>query len=434
MTTILIFLVVLGVLVVVHELGHFGVAKLAKVRVLEFGVGFPPRIFSVRRGDTIYSLNLLPLGGFVRMLGEEDASHPESLARRSAPVRLAVLAAGSGMNALLPVLLFAIVFMLPQDVTVTDVAVLSVADGSPAQAAGVEPGDLITHADGRAIDNSADLQAAVQRRLDADTVWVVDRAGATLELHVAEARIDPPEGQGATGITLGDGLVAVASVAPGSPAERVGLRPDDLFLRTGNWQVLGAGDPQAALESWAEATPGEPAPIVVLRDGGLTSLTVAPEPGALDGLAVSVRPTERRSEPVWRAVPLSFRQIWDVLLIFRNEISRWIAGASSIQLSGPVGIAQITGEVASAGLSPLIMWTALLSINLAIVNLLPIPALDGGRITFVLLELARGGRRLAPEKERVVHAIGFALLISAIVAISIGDIQRLLSGGSVFGG
>ena len=121
----------------------------------------------------------------------------------------------------------------------------------------------------------------------------------------------------------------------------------------------------------------------------------------------------------------SFVQIGDILLLFRNEVSRWIAGSSSIQVSGPIGIAQITGDVAESGISPLILWTALLSINLAIINLIPFPALDGGRIAFVLVEIVRGGRRLAPEKERLVHAAGFVLLIAAIFAISVNDLQRL---------
>ncbi len=434
MSGILSFVVVLLFLVVVHELGHFTVAKLAKVRVLEFGVGFPPRVFSRQWGDTTYSLNLLPLGGFVRMVGEEDPTDPASLARRSAPVRLAVLVAGSAMNAILPLLLFTIVFMLPQDAIVTRVAVLDVASDSPAERAGVQPGDVITRADGRRLDNSFDLQAAVQRRLGADTTWTVERQGRSLELHIAEARVDPPEGQGATGITLADGRVTVASVAGGSRAGQAGLEAGDLFLRVGSRGVVGDGDAQAALDAWNEGSPGEPVPIIVLRDGTLTSLEAEPEAGALDGLTVAVRPTERRSEPVWRAVPMSFRQTWDVLVIFRNEISRIIAGASSVDLVGPVGIARITSEIAGAGLSPLIQWTALLSINLAIVNILPIPALDGGRIMFVLIELARGGRRLSPERERIAHLVGFAVLISAIVAISIGDIRRVIGGESVFGG
>ena len=422
------------VLVVVHELGHFTVAKLAGVRVLEFGVGFPPRVLSRRWGDTTYSLNLVPLGGFVRMVGEEDPTDPASLARRSAPVRLAVLAAGSAMNALLPLVLYTIVFLLPQDAIVTDVAVLDVAAGSPAERAGVEPGDVITHADGRRLDNSFDLQAAVQRRLGADTTWTVERRGRSLELQIAQARVDPPEGQGATGITFADGRVTVASVAGGSRAGQAGLETGDLLLNVGRRGVFDEGHTQAALDAWIEGSPGEPLPIVVLRGGALTSLTAAPEAGALDGLAVDVRPTERRSEPVWRAVPMSVRETWDLLVIFRNVISQIIAGATSIDLVGPIGIVRIASEVSEAGLSPWIQLTALLSINLAIVNMLPIPALDGGRFMFVLIELARGGRRLAPDKERIAHAVGFAILISAILAISIGDIRRLVSGESVFGG
>ncbi|MCH7656151.1 MAG: RIP metalloprotease RseP [Chloroflexi bacterium] len=433
MNGILSFVVILLVLVIVHELGHFTVAKLAKVKVLEFGVGFPPRIFSRQWGDTTYSLNLFPIGGFVRMVGEEDPTDPASLAGRSAAVRLAVMAAGSAMNALLPLLLFTVVFMLPQDAIVTRVAVLEVAPGSPAEGAGVAPGDVITHADGRRLDNSFELQAAVQRRLGADTTWTIDRGGRTIEIRIAEARIAPPEGQGATGILLADGRITVASVASGSPASRAGLLPGDLLLRVGRSGVVSDGATQAALDAWIEETPGEPVPIIVLRGGTLTTLTAEPEAGALGGLTLDVRPTEPRSEPVWRAVPMSFRQTWDVLVIFRNEISRIAAGASSLDLVGPVGIAQITTEIAGAGLGSLITWTALLSINLAIVNMLPIPALDGGRIMFVLIELARGGRRLAPEKERIAHMVGFAILISAIVAVSIGDIQRLISGGSPFG-
>ena len=433
MNGILSFVVILLVLVIVHELGHFTVAKLAKVKVLEFGVGFPPRVFSRQWGDTVYSLNLFPIGGFVRMVGEEDPTDPASLAGRSAAVRLAVMAAGSAMNALLPLLLFTVVFMLPQDAIVTRVAVLEVAPGSPAEGAGVAPGDVITHADGRRLDNSFELQAAVQRRLGADTTWTIDRGGRTIEIRIAEARIAPPEGQGATGILLADGRITVASVASGSPASRAGLLPGDLLLRVGRSGVVSDGATQAALDAWIEETPGEPVPIIVLRGGTLTTLTAEPEAGALGGLTLDVRPTEPRSEPVWRAVPMSFRQTWDVLVIFRNEISRIAAGASSLDLVGPVGIAQITTEIAGAGLGSLITWTALLSINLAIVNMLPIPALDGGRIMFVLIELARGGRRLAPEKERIAHMVGFAILISAIVAVSIGDIQRLISGGSPFG-
>ncbi len=431
--TILIFIVVLGVLVIAHELGHFTVAKLSKVKVLEFGVGYPPRIFGITRGDTTYSLNLLPLGGFVRMLGEEDPDGPESFASKSAWRRLAVLGAGPAMNALLPVILLTIVFMLPQPVRVTDAAVLEVAPGSPAEAAGVLAGDIVRTADGRQIDNSADLQTAIQLRLGADMVWIVERQGRLVELRIPEARVAPPPGQGAVGILLTDGRLTVTDVAPGSTAAQIGLREGDLLLRVGSSRVLNEGDPEEVVAGELEADPGAPVNVDVLRSAGIASLELPPGLGGLDGLTVSERPEDPRSQGPLRALGSSIRQMWEILVLFRNEVSRWVAGSGGIQVAGPVGIAQITGDVARAGLSPLIMWTALLSINLAIVNLLPIPALDGGRILFVLVELARGGRRLAPSKERVVHLVGFAVLIGAIIAVSVNDIQRLLTGGSVLG-
>ena len=129
------------------------------------------------------------------------------------------------------------------------------------------------------------------------------------------------------------------------------------------------------------------------------------------------------------AVPAAFDQLWAILVTFRNEIGRLISGSAPLEFAGPVGIAQITSRVADAGLASLVTWAALLSINLAIINILPLPALDGGRITFVLVELARGGRRIAPEKERLVHLVGFAFLMALILLVTANDIQRLFSGG-----
>lgn len=425
--TILLFLVVLGSLIIVHELGHFAAAKLARVQVLEFGIGMPPRIFGFTRGGTTYSLNILPFGGFVRMLGEEDPTAPASFAGKSAWQRLVILGAGSAMNAVLPVVLLTGVFMIPQPVPVTDVAVLSVAPGSPAEQAGVEAGDLVRSADDRRIDNSSDLLMAINLRLGADTAWTVERRGRFVALRIPDVRVDPPEGQGAVGIFLTDARLTVASVAFGSTAERSGLLPGDLLLQIGDRRVLNEDSPQSALAFTIEASPGDPVPVEVLRGGRIVTLELLPDDDALDGLTVLAYPEETRSMGPLAAFRASFTQIGEILLLFRNEVSRWIAGASSIQVAGPIGIAQMTGDVAESGISPLILWTALLSINLAVINLIPFPALDGGRIAFVLVELLRGGRRLAPEKERFVHAAGFALLIAAIVMISVNDIQRLFA-------
>lgn len=435
--TILLFIAVLGFLVTMHELGHFTVAKLAKVRVLEFGVGLPPRVFGFTRGGTLYSINLLPIGGFVRMLGEEDPSAPDSFAAKPAWQRLAILAAGPAMNAILPVILLAGVFMLPQSVPVTDVAVTSVAPGSPAAQAGVLSGDLVQSADGRRVRTSADLVTAINVRLGADTRWIVSRDGRLVELHIAEARVAPPPGQGAVGVSLADSSLSVAGVSPGSPAARSGLQAGDLILGAGGRRVLSEEDLRAALADPAEEPQDALAPdtttgtVTALRGGEVVTLEPPPGAGALDGLTLTAKPDERQALGPIAALGAGLGRIADILLLLRNEASRWIAGTASIEVAGPIGIAQITGDVARIGVNPLITWTALLSLNLAVVNLLPIPALDGGRIAFVLVEMARGGRRLAPQKERFVHAVGFALLIGLIVAVSVNDVRRLLSGWSI---
>ncbi|MEX2599683.1 MAG: RIP metalloprotease RseP [Dehalococcoidia bacterium] len=443
MTTVLIFLAVLGFLVVMHELGHFVTAKLAKVKVLEFGVGFPPRLFGFTRGETTYTINALPLGGFVRMLGEEDPTDPRSFARQRPLTRLGILAAGAGVNAILPVFLLTAVFMLPQQVTVSDVTVMDVAPGSPAAEAGVQPGDFIREAQGDPLDNSTDLVSAIQARLGADMTWTIERQGESMEVRIPEVRADPPEGEGSTGIRLTDARLTLTDVTSGSTAADFGLMPGDRLLGVTNGgtgpdeifaRVLSESDFSTAVTAIREEEPDANIQAMVWRDGDIVSLAVPAAVDELSGVSVEALPEESRSQPIWQAVPSSIGQMWEILVVFRNEIGRMITGGGGLDIAGPVGIAQITGEIAGAGLSPLIMWTALLSINLAIINILPIPALDGGRITFVLLELIRGGRRLAPEKEQLVHLVGFALLITLIVVISINDIQRLLGGGSVTGG
>jgi regulator of sigma E protease len=442
MTTILIFLGVLGFLVIVHELGHLTVAKLRGVQVLEFGLGYPPRLFGFRYRDTDYTLNLLPLGGFVRMLGEdnaEDPDDPRAFVNKGPFTRLAILAAGATMNAILPVFLLTIALLIPQDIVVTDVVVTKVAPNAPAEQAGIQPGDVIREVDGRKIDNSTVLQQAIQVRLGAESTWLVERDTAQRQVRLVP-QIETPWGAGATGIQIANARVSVQSVAFGSLAGSNGLRPgDELVLiepidgGVGH-QVIEASDVAVALEASLLDSRGQGVQVLVLRDGALVTLALPDDPRALSGATLVERPIESRSEPIWRAFPLAFLRMGDILISFRNELSRILAGAGDFTIAGPVGIAQITGEVANAGISPLITWTALLSINLAIVNLLPIPALDGGRIVFVLLELARGGRRLAPEKEQLVHLVGFGVLIGAILLVSVQDIRRIIGGGNPLGG
>jgi regulator of sigma E protease len=428
-----VFIGVLLFLVIFHELGHFTVAKLSGIKVLEFGVGIPPKAFGIWRGETEYTVNWLPLGGFVKMQGEEDPGDPRSFAAQSAWKRLAVLVAGPGMNAILPIVLLTIALMIPHNVTLTDVVVVYVVPDSPAEDAGVQVGDIIQFAQGHEVLNSNSVHAAIGARLGADMDVIVQRGDTRVELNIADLRINPPPGQGATGTTLTNARVTVASVAPGSTAEALGLRAGDLFLRVQDSMILNDGAAAAVIAASLATDPAQPVRVEVLRSGSYLELAFEPALAELTGYTVDVRPEVRQSENLFDAVPGAFRQLGDILTTVRNEIGRMISGSTGLQLAGPLGIAQITGEVLDAGLAPLVTWAALLSINLAIVNILPLPALDGGRITFVLLELIRGGRRIAPDKERLVHLVGFGMLMFAILLVTANDIKRLISGGSVFG-
>lgn len=346
------FVLILLALVIIHELGHFITAKLAGVEVLEFGIGLPPKVWGKKFGETEYTINALPLGGFVRLVGEEDPEAPRSLAGKPRWVRLIVLGSGGVMNLVLPIFLFAIAFMIPQEVSIGRPVVGFIEPDSPAAEAGLQTGDVIYEAGGRETKNVNDLSRMIRLNLGDDVDLLVKRGSEFVELD-ARARWSPPDGQGPLGIRIG---------------------PQYPFTET-EWY--------------------------------------AP----------------------WEAIPKGFQETIDTVVLARNQIESWFRGGGETDgpaLSGPVGIAQATGEVVDeAGWLVLIEFAALLSLNLGIVNLLPLPMLDGGRIAFVVLEILRRGKRISPEKEGLVHLIGFALMISLVVFITYFDILRIISGDSI---
>ena len=347
--TVIAFLGILAVLIIAHEFGHYITAKAAGVTVEEVGIGFPPRLLSFKGGGTIYSLNAIPLGGFVKMVGEEDSKVAGSLASKSIPARLLTLSAGSLMNLLLPLLLFSVAFMVPHNIVYGQVQVDEVAANSPAARAGIAAGDSILEINGKQVNSVGDVQRGIQLNLGQAVSLLIQHTDDTVEEVRAVPRWQPPEGEGAIG-------VAVRTVSP----------------------------------------------------------TVV-----------------RQSYPFWQAIPMGVRECIDTFVLFKNGIISMIIGSVPRILAGPVGIAQLTGEVAQAGFSPLLEFAAFLSINLAIINLLPLPALDGGRIAFVLLEAVRRGKRVSARVEGMIHMAGFAMLITFLVLITYQDIIRIVSGESL---
>lgn len=348
--TLISFLVVISVLIFVHELGHFVTAKLSKIHVMEFAMGFPPRLLHVKRGETTYSLNALPLGGYVKMAGEEDPTAPRSLAGKPAPIRAIVIGAGATMNAVLAVVLFAVVAMIPKDIVSGDVTVVEVFPNSPAAAAGIQADDVIRGVNGETVRNSGDLTYQLRLRMGAEAKIEVERAGQMVQGTVVP-RWRPPAGEGATGIVI----------------------------RTDNVQI--------------------------------------------------VKDSESFFPAMWSGV----RRSGETMVLVKNEVTEWIAGTVEPSVTGPIGIAQLTGEVAGLGFIPLLELGALLSLNLAVMNILPLPALDGGRLFFLLIEVLRGGKRIPARKEALVHLAGFVILIGGVLIVSYFDIMRIARGDSLIG-
>ena len=379
------FLLLLIPLVLIHEFGHFLAAKAFGIKVLEFGFGFPPRVKGLawKRGETEYSINWLPIGGFVRLLGEEDPGDPRSLAAAARWKRLTVMFAGVLMNGVLAVVLLAIGFMIPRERDLSMAQVNQVAAGSPASEAeitgtmrdgkeaaqGIQPGDIILEAAGREVRNTSELIYANRLNLGEWQTWVINRGGTTLTARVY-ARWHPPAGQGPTGITVG------------APTTCSGVDESDNATNCN------------------------------LRYPFTESVASMP----------------------WEAFPKAMTSLVETLVLTKNEIQARIGGAGGASgdnqplFTGPVGIAEQTGQVVKEqGWRPLIEMGALLSLNLGIFNALPLPMLDGGRMFLVVVEIIRGGRRIAPEKEALVHLTGFALLMLSVLVITFFDIARLVS-------
>lgn len=372
MLTIIIFALVLGLLVFVHELGHFLEARRNGIKAEEFGFGFPPRLIGAVWNDerkkydiitgnrevasphTVYSLNWIPLGGFVRIKGENaDHGHePDSFAVRPAGTRIRVLAAGVIMNFLFAWFLYTIIFSIgmPQQIEPEDrgkfpgerVRITQVLKNTPAEHMGLELNDAVISVGGTSVQTAQDIIAAIRDRKGVETSVVVERGKETLSL-TGTPRVDYPEGEGALGVALVE--TAVVSYP------------------------------------WYQA----------VSEGALTTVRMA----------------------------------WAILEALGKMIGMLvgIGERTTLDLTGPVGIVYLTKQMSDMGFVYLLWFAALLSVNLGIFNILPIPALDGGRILFVLIEKVKGSP-VGHEVENRIHQIGFLLLLLLMLFVTIRDFSQ----------
>ena len=352
---IITFIIVLGLLVFVHELGHFMTARRFGIKVEEFGFGFPPRIWGIQKGETLYSINWIPLGGFVKIHGEqgEDKQSTESFAGKPAWKRIIVLSAGVLMNFAFAFLLYTVGFTigLPQTLSDEDAASMKLAaapvvisqimDDSPASRAGLKVGDQITSVESVAVSSIAQAQDVLRQRQDQPTAVMIQRGATTLDLTIT-----PQQLSGSDHPIIGVGL------------SRVGI------VRYPVW------------------------------------------------------------EAVWRGLQATVTMIIAILLAFLGLLRNLFAsGSVGSDVAGPIGVAVMTNQVVNLGWAYVITFAAALSINLGIINILPFPALDGGRILFVLIEKIKGSA-VSEKVEGTVHNIGFGLLLLLMAVVTFHDVLR----------
>ncbi|WP_396627095.1 RIP metalloprotease RseP [Luteitalea sp.] len=431
MTNLWAFLFVLGVLVFVHELGHFLLARWNGVRVLTFSLGFGPKLLKVVRGGTEYCISAIPLGGYVKMAGEtpDDPRQgaPDEFLSKTKWQRFQILIAGPLMNLLLAVGLMTFVIWNgatePAYEQRTPV-VGRVLPGSPAEKAGIRAGDVILAFADKDVTTWQGLQMRVVPRANREVPIVISRDGQRQQLTVV------PEAQ--TKYEIGDLGISpsvhpeVVQVQPGSAAEAAGLKPKDVIVSFNGTDTTGFTLQQMIGEISKRA--GQPVTLGVVRDGARIEVSATPrDQGGVGRLGINLSPFETvTTQPGFvQAIGLSLKQNWEwTAMIGEMLAGLFTAETSPKQLMGPLGIAEVAGGAASIGWAALFGTMAMVSLNLGLLNLMPIPILDGGHITILAIEgLARRDFSMR-VKERMLMA-GFAVLMLLMVTVIYNDLSRV---------
>ena len=430
MTTLLSFAFVLGVLVFVHELGHFLAAKRVGIKVLKFQLGFNPTIISFRRGDTEYGIGALPLGGYVKMAGESPeeprSGRSDEFLSKTKWQRFQVLIMGPVMNLLLAVVVTAFVLYKGAEVPIYEdqpAVIGAVAAASPAEKAGIQVGDRITSVAGHRVDAWKDFFIAIGTRANREITIGLIRNGAEMARQVtptpaADSRFEI----GDIGV-FPDVHPRVPGVNRGEPGDRAGIKPGDVIAAVNGKTITFRSQLMDAIATHPE----QPVTISVLRDGRSLSIQATPERrGAKGWLGIQIAEATKSIQPgPLEAVRMSVQQnIQGAGLIFQTIWGLMTRQTSPKQLLGPVAIAQLSGEYAQVGWIALLGLMANISLNLGLLNLLPIPVLDGGHIFIMALEGAARRDFSVRVKEKMLLA-GFVALMMLMVTVIYNDLTRI---------
>ena len=383
LTTIILFLLILGVIVFFHELGHFVMAKLYNVKVEEFALGFPPKIFGVKKGETEYRLNWVPLGGYCKIVGEdgEEKDNPRSFGSRSIFQRFQIISAGVLMNFFLAFVIFSFIFMIgfPQDITGKNLSII------------------------KADENSG--QASV----------IIDEENAK---------------------SVKDVKIQISEIIKDSPADKAEIKIGDTIVQADEMQINSIED----LQNYTQENLGEPITLSITRGSENLTKEIIPRenyPEDEGAMGISLAQTAVVSYSLLEAIKQGFEYTVQltifIIVAFASIIWGLVTtGKTVAEVSGPVGIAAMTQQAASMGFLTVLNFTALISVNLAIINALPLPALDGGRMLFLLVEKIKGSP-LNQQWEAKANNLGFMLLMALMVVVTFKDVAKLDVWGKVIG-
>ncbi|HEX6641506.1 MAG TPA: RIP metalloprotease RseP [Thermoanaerobaculia bacterium] len=417
------FVIVLGVLIFVHEAGHFFVAKLFRVRVLVFSFGFGKRLFGFHKGDTDYRVSLIPLGGYVRMAGdtpeENVAGNPDEFLSKPKWQRFLILVAGPFMNILIALAFIAVAAMSGLEEPITQAVIAEVTPAKPGARAGLLPGDRIVRVKGEPVHDFHDVRLIISMNAGTAIEVQYDRGGTIRKTVLTPEREQGEFGPiGRAGIAFGTEPV-VGRVMPNTPAALAGVLAGDRIL-------TADGKPVASLETFAKISDdSKTKPIALELARGAQRIHVIVAPTADGDLAVSrgiIRPTKLIKLGLFPALRYSAEENWKSLRLAMSALGRLFRPEGSIkELSGPINIARISGMVVQEGWLPTIMLMALISLQLGVMNLLPIPVLDGGHIMILLIEgIAR--RDLSLRVKERIQQVGFAALATLMIVVIYNDV------------
>jgi regulator of sigma E protease len=446
-TTIVSFVIVIGILILIHELGHFLVARWTGVGVERFSIGFGPVLLRWRGKETEYCLSAIPMGGYVKMLGEESPLEggtalpydpKKAFALKPLWARFLIVFAGPGMNFVLAAFIAAVV-LATVGRPVWPAVAGRVVESSPAATAGLRSGDMIVAVDARVVKYWEDVDRAVSGSNGRPLALTVKRGDATQTVTVTpqQTTIQDPilrETKQAWDIGAGPQSVPqISSVSPGSPAEKAGLQPGDVVLSVAGRRVFTAED----LVQTIRSRPGQPLPIEIERERRRITLTATPnaeEEKTPTGETIKVGRIQAgigskavsfvAYDPI-RAVYHGAVWTMDMTVVTVKGFWKLVTGSiDRSNIGGPIQIASMAGQQAREGLGPLAMFTAIISVNLAVLNLLPVPMLDGGHLFFFVIEAVLG-RPLSLRKREAAQQLGFVLLMLLMVYALYNDLVRI---------